>query len=185
MMEGTDEGTALASNDGLRLRNVELGDVDAYVAMRCDPAMMAELGGPLPRDGIEDKVARDAAEAAAGTCLIKMIVPDGAAPGVVAGCVTMWQHQEGEPLSEIGWMVLPRFQGQGIAKRAVRMLLELAGQQDGWGLVHAYPATTNGPSNGICRSLGFTLAGERDIVFAGRLLRCHDWFIDAQAPAGG
>ena len=34
------------------LRNVELGDVDAYVRMRCDPAMMTELGGPLPREGI-------------------------------------------------------------------------------------------------------------------------------------
>jgi hypothetical protein len=41
----------------VRLRDVELGDVDAYVAMRCDPAMMAGLGGPLPREGIEAKVA--------------------------------------------------------------------------------------------------------------------------------
>jgi RimJ/RimL family protein N-acetyltransferase len=173
----------LGSNDGLRLRNVEPGDVDAYVAMRCDPAMMAELGGALPRAGIEDKVARDAAEAAAGTSLIKMIVPDGAAPGVVAGQVTMWQHHEGEgePPSEIGWMVLPQFQGQGVAKRAVRMLLLLAGQEERWELVHAYPAITNAPSNGICRSLGFTLAGERDITFAGRVLRCHDWFIDPRA----
>ena len=39
----------------MMLRNVELGDVEAYVRMRCDPVMMAELGGPLPRDGIEAK----------------------------------------------------------------------------------------------------------------------------------
>jgi GNAT superfamily N-acetyltransferase len=88
-----------------------------------------------PREGIEDKVARDAAQAAAGTSLIKMIVPGGAAPGVVAGSVVMWQHDEGEGawLSETGWMVLPEFQGQGVGKRAVRMLLELAGQQNHWG----------------------------------------------------
>jgi hypothetical protein len=110
---------ALASDNGLLLRNVELTDVDAYVRMRCDPAMMTELGGPLPREGIEDKVARDAAEGAAGSSLIKMIVPGGAAPGVVAGSVVMWQHDEGDGarLSEIGWMVLPEFQGRGIAKR--------------------------------------------------------------------
>jgi hypothetical protein len=30
------------------LRDVQLGDVDAYVRMRCDPVMMADLGGPLP-----------------------------------------------------------------------------------------------------------------------------------------
>ena len=53
-------GAALAKKErGVRLRDVELGDVDAYVRMRCDPAMMAELGGPLPREGVEDKVARD------------------------------------------------------------------------------------------------------------------------------
>jgi RimJ/RimL family protein N-acetyltransferase len=171
---------ALASDNGLLLRNVELTDVDAYVRMRCDPAMMTELGGPLPREGIEDKVARDAAEGAAGSSLIKMIVPGGAAPGVVAGSVVMWQHDEGDGarLSEIGWMVLPEFQGQGVGKRAVRMLLELAGQQDHWGLVHAYPAITNAPSNGICRSLGFTFAAERDLTFAGHVLRCNDWYID-------
>jgi hypothetical protein len=35
--------------------------------------MMAELGGPLPREGIEEKVER---EAAADTAWIKMIIPD-------------------------------------------------------------------------------------------------------------
>jgi hypothetical protein len=39
----------------MRLRDVELGDVGAYGRMRCDPATMAGLGGPLPREGIEDK----------------------------------------------------------------------------------------------------------------------------------
>jgi hypothetical protein len=49
----------------VRLRDVELGDVSAYVRMRCDPVMMAGLGGPLPREGIEAKVARDVQQAAA------------------------------------------------------------------------------------------------------------------------
>jgi len=57
------------------LRDVELGDVEAYVRMRCDPVMMAELGGPLPRDGLEAKLERDVHAAAAGTEWIKMIVP--------------------------------------------------------------------------------------------------------------
>jgi len=52
-------------------------------------------------------------------------------------------------------MVLPEFQGRGLGKRAVRMLRELARDDGRWGLMHAFPATTNAPSNGICRSLGF------------------------------
>jgi RimJ/RimL family protein N-acetyltransferase len=169
----------------VRLRDVELGDVGAYVRMRCDPVMMAELGGPLPRAGIEDKVARDARSAADGTDWIKMIVPDESAPDVVAGNVVLWSHEEddGTRISEIGWMVLPEFQGRGLGKRAVRMLLELAAEDGRWGLVHAFPATTNAPSNGICRSLGFELTGERDVTFAGRALRSNCWVINPAAPS--
>jgi hypothetical protein len=102
--------------------------------MRCDPVMMAELGGPQPREGIAAKVARDVQQAAADTAWIKMIIPDGSAPGVVASLVVLWSHADsGTAMSEIGWMVLPEFQGRGIAKTAVRMLLELAGEQDRWG----------------------------------------------------
>lgn len=164
----------------MNLRDVEPGDVDAYVRMRCDPAMMADLGGPLPRDGMEDKVFRDVQAAVAGEALIKMIVPAETAPDVVAGSVTLWSHDEGggERTTEIGWMVLPEFQGRGLAKRAVRMVLELARDDDRWGLVHAFPATTNSPSNGICRSLGFTFAGEQDVTFAGRVLRSNHWVIN-------
>jgi RimJ/RimL family protein N-acetyltransferase len=172
----------------VRLRDVEPGDVDAYVRMRCDPVMMAELGGPLPREGMAAKVERDAREAAAGSALIKMIVLDEPAPGVVAGSVVIWSHEEeglGQegPISETGWMVLPEFQGRGLAKAAVRTLLELARDQGRWGPVHAFPGVTNGPSNGICRSLGFTLLGEYDVDFAGdRIIKTNHWVIDPRTP---
>lgn len=167
------------------LRDVGLGDVAAYVRMRCDPVMMAELGGPQPRAGIEDKVRRDAAEAAAGTSLIKMIIPDPAEPAAVAGSVTLWSHEDaGVEISEIGWMVLPEFQGQGIGQRAVRALLELARDEDRWGVVHAFPAVTNAPSNALCRSVGFRLAGEVETLFAGRTFQTNHWFIDPRTDLG-
>jgi len=102
--------------------------------MRSDPVMMAELGGPQPREGMAAKVACDVQQAAADTAWIKMIIPDGSAPGVVAGSVALWSHEDsGTAMSEIGWMVLPEFQGRGIATTAVRMLLELAREQERWG----------------------------------------------------
>jgi RimJ/RimL family protein N-acetyltransferase len=146
--------------------------------------MMAELGGPLPREGIEEKVARDVQAAAAGDAWIKMIVPGEVAPDMVAGSVALWSHDEdgSEPIAEIGWMVLPEFQGRGLAKGAVRMVLELARDDGRWGLVHAFPGITNSPSNGICRSLGFWFVGERDVTFADRVLRSNHWVIN---PATG
>lgn len=166
----------------VRLRDVEPGDVDVYVSMRCDPVMMSELGGPLPREGIEAKVRRDVETVAAGNGWIKMILPDEAAPEVVAGSVVLWSHEEdGERISEIGWMVLPGFQGRGLGKLAVDTLLDLAREDGRWGPVHAFPGVTNGPSNGICRALGFKLLGERDVVFADRVLHSNHWVVDPDA----
>jgi len=164
------------------LRAVQLGDVDAYVRMRCDPVMMAELGGPQPRAGIEDKVARDVEAMAADRDWVLMIVPDPAEPATVAGTVTLWSHDEdGERVTEIGWMVLPEFQGRGLAKAAARMVLERARDDGSWGPVHAFPGVTNAASNAICRTLGFTLLGERDTVFADRVIRTNHWRIDPRA----
>lgn len=148
--------------------------------MRCDPVMMAELGGPLPRDGIEAKVETDVRKTRADVYWVSMIVPDGAEPDTVAGNVTLWSHEDGDDagLSEIGWMVLPEYQGRGLAKRAVRALLERACDDGRWGVIHAFPGVTNAASNALCRSIGFTLVGERDVTFAGRVLRANHWRID-------
>ncbi|MGX1369194.1 hypothetical protein RKD19_004553 [Streptomyces canus] len=75
------------------LRNVTQDDVDAYVRMRCDPVMTADLGGPLPSAGMADKVRRDAQEAASDHAWLKMIVPDPDTPAMVAGSVTLWSHE--------------------------------------------------------------------------------------------
>ncbi|WP_330241376.1 GNAT family N-acetyltransferase [Streptomyces sp. NBC_00525] len=161
------------------LRNVVLEDVDAYIRMRCDPGMMKDLGGPLPREGMAEKVQRDVRQAAKDTAWIKMIIPEAAHPSVVAGTVCLWSHEaDDQHISEIGWMVLPAFQGRGYGKRAVRALLEMAKDDGRWGLIHAYPATSNLPSNGICRAVGFTFVGEQSLEFADRVLDTHHWVID-------
>ncbi|MGH2765208.1 MAG: GNAT family N-acetyltransferase [Actinomycetota bacterium] len=59
-----------------------------------------------------------------GTIGFSVIVPDGELGGG-AGTVCIWDHDwNGERISEIGWMVLPAFQGRGLATAAVRSILQ-------------------------------------------------------------
>ncbi|MFG1927912.1 GNAT family N-acetyltransferase [Cryptosporangium sp. NPDC048952] len=158
----------------MRLRDVRRDDVEAYLRMRCDPAMMAELGGPQPREGIPAKVEADVRAVEADEYWVVMVTPDDS--DEVLGSVTLWSHADhGEPISEIGWMVLPEHQGRGVGKWGVRALLERAAADGRWGAVHAFPAVANQPSNGICRSLGFRLLGVESFEFNGQMMTSNHW----------
>jgi RimJ/RimL family protein N-acetyltransferase len=162
----------------MQLRPVTLDDVALYERLRCDPEMMAELGGTLPREGIPAKVASDAADMEADRAWIFVAEDDDRA----VGHVCIWDHdEEGEVINEIGWMVLPEFQGRGLGREATRAILEKARTEGRWDVVHAFPGVTNAPSNGICRTLGFELVEERDIEFQGRTLRTNHWRIDLRS----
>jgi RimJ/RimL family protein N-acetyltransferase len=146
--------------------------------MRCDPEMMANLGGPQSPDDMVRKAARDAAEAEADHAWILMILPDDSDPTAVAGTVALWSDtQHAEPFSEIGWMVLPEFQGRGVAKGAVQQVIDRARVDGRWGDVHAFPSIENGPSNAICRSTGFVLLGTQETEFGGQTFRTNHWVV--------
>jgi RimJ/RimL family protein N-acetyltransferase len=164
----------------MQLRPVTLDDVALYERMRCDPAMMAELGGPVPRESIPAKVARDVADVATHGAWIFIAEEDDQA----VGHVCIWDHEEdGERITEIGWMVLPEFQGRGLGRQATGAILEKARAERRWEVVHAFPAVTNAPSNGICRSLRFEHVGERTVVgFNDTPLRTNHWRLDLRAP---
>jgi RimJ/RimL family protein N-acetyltransferase len=160
-----------------------MDDLPLYERLATDPVTMAELGGPLPREGLSDKLRGIVEDVEAGRVWYSVIVPDGR-PAVAAGTVCIWSHAwEGEPIDEIGWMVLPSFQGRGLATDAVRALLDRARAESCWDVIHAFPGITNGASNAICRKTGFSLVGERDIEYAGRTLRCNHWRLDPRSSS--
>ena len=159
----------------MKLRDVTLDDLELWERLRCDPVMNAELGGPQPREEIPGKLAEDVAAVNTDTSWIVVVESDD---GESMGSVCIWSHDADPPFSEVGWGVLPEFQGKGVGKRSVAALLERARADGRWGTVHAFPAVTNAPSNGICRSLGFTLVGPEDFEFRGTTLHCNHWQID-------
>ena len=161
----------------MKLEMMTEEDVELRVRQETDPQTMAELGGPRPREAIERAHAKSLALAAEGRCWPLKVVPNGSASA--AGFVDVFESShEGETIYEIGWMVLPEFQGRGIASQAVRMVLDKARAERRFGRIHAFPAATNGPSNKICEKNGFANLGECEFEFAGRSLRCNHWRID-------
>ena len=164
----------------MRLRDVGMEDLPLYEALLTDPATMSELGGALPRDGLEKKLRGIVDEVRADEVWYSVIVP-GERHATGAGTVCIWSHDwNGRRISEIGWMVLPRFQGRGLATAAVRAILERARGERRWSPIHAFPGVTNGPSNAICRKLGFSKLEELDFEYAGRTLRCNHWVLDGE-----
>ncbi len=92
---------------------------------------------------------------------------DGADPDRAVG--------RGRP-PEIGWSVLPGAQGRGVATSATRAAIARAGAERRHRFLHAYPSVGNAPSNAVCRKLGFTLLGARDLEYPkGSTMRCNDW----------
>jgi RimJ/RimL family protein N-acetyltransferase len=136
--------------------------------------MMEHLGGPESAEKIAERQARYEQR---GSKQFK-IVDEASGDGV--GWVGYWERDWlGEQVYEIGWSVLPAFQGRGIAGSATLQAIRIARSERKRRLIHAYPAVDNAPSNAICRKLGFTLAGSCDFEYPkGCTMRCNDWRLD-------
>jgi RimJ/RimL family protein N-acetyltransferase len=162
----------------LTLRPLNLDDLTVYQRVYTDPAMWLELGG-VPEQDLPAKLERDVASVEADRHWVLVIVTDD---GEEAGTVALWDHEwEGETIDEIGWMVLPEFQGRGLAGAAVAEALRRADQAGRWRVLHAFPAPTNGPSNALRRKHGFELRGKINYTYRGRSLRVNHWVRDAVA----
>jgi RimJ/RimL family protein N-acetyltransferase len=139
-----------------------------------DPAMTEFLGGP---ESPEKLAERQRKYAAADSGMFK-IVDD--ATGAAVGSVGFWDKKwRGGQVYETGWMVLPAFQGRGIAVAATAQAIERARETRKHRYLHAFPNVLNEASNAICRKLGFTLLGACDFEYPpGNPIRCNDWRLD-------
>jgi RimJ/RimL family protein N-acetyltransferase len=139
-----------------------------------DPVMMEHLGGPESQEKIAERHTRyeqpDSKQF--------KIVDEATGEGI--GWVGYWERDwEGEQVYEIGWSVLPAFQGRGVAGSATFEAIAIASSERNRRFLHAYPAVDNAASNAICRKLGFTLLGPCEVEYPkGSVMRCNDWRLD-------
>jgi len=153
----------------------ESGDLPLLERLMGDPRMTEHLGGPESPDKLRERQRRYE-ELNGGDRMFKII---DAATGTAVGSVGFWTREwHDQQVYEIGWMVVPEFQGRGIAAAATEQAIELARQDDRHRFVHAFPNLDNAASNAICSKLGFELLEECEFEFPkGRFMRCNDWQI--------
>jgi RimJ/RimL family protein N-acetyltransferase len=142
-----------------------------------EESMMGHLGGPESAAKIAERQARYERP---GSGQFKIVVLPGEQR---AGWVGYWEREwQGEQTYEIGWAVIPQFQGRGIAGAAAGEALAAAAAQAGHRYVHAYPGVENVASNAVCRRLGFVLLGACEVEYPpGSSMACNDWRFDLLA----
>jgi RimJ/RimL family protein N-acetyltransferase len=151
------------------------GDIAVLQKALGDPAMMTHLGG---RPETAEKIAeRQSRYEQPGSRQYKIVVDDDPEG---AGWVGYWEREWlDREVYEVGWSVLPTYQGRGIAGLATSQLIDIARAENDRRFMHAYPSVENAPSNAICRKLGFELLAAHEFEYPpGHFMTCNDWRFD-------
>ncbi|WP_243063391.1 GNAT family N-acetyltransferase [Humibacter sp. RRB41] len=95
---------------------------------------------------------------------------------VGAGGIGYWPvEHEGVAAYELGWHVLPAFQGRGIATRALQAIIPIVAARGDRALLIASPSVDNLASNAVCRAAGFVRAGSHTVPWRGGTLTFNTW----------
>lgn len=138
------------------------------------------LGGPETAEQLADRHARYLRSWQTGEAEMYHIEVDG----VAAGGIGFWEAEEdGVPVYETGWSVLPEFQGMGIAREALSLVIDRVREKGDRALLVAYPGVDNAASNALCRGAGFVLRGSRTAPWRGGELAFNVWALDVAEHA--
>ena len=162
----------------LRIEPWGPGDLPLLEKLLGDPAMMEHLGGPETHDQLVERQKRYERLAEMGMARRFKFVDK--ATGNPMGSVVYWDRAwRGEDVFEIGWSVLPQFQGRGVAGKGTALSIDEARSEKKHRFMYAFPSVDNAPSNGICRKLGFVLIGETEFEYPkGSFMHCNEWRLD-------
>ncbi|WP_029192540.1 GNAT family N-acetyltransferase [Paenibacillus harenae] len=156
---------------------IELWDEEDLDLLRLlnSPEMTVHFGGPETEGKILARHKRyyEIAQKGTGRMFKILLLPDLEVVGSVGYWDQIWQ---GESVYEVGWSVLPAFQGRGIATVATSKAIASIHSEKKHRFIHAYPKINNPASNAICRKLGFSFIGECDFEYPiGTIIRCNNW----------
>ncbi|MDQ3043801.1 MAG: GNAT family N-acetyltransferase [Chloroflexota bacterium] len=157
-------------------------DTDLDLLRRINaPEMMEHLGGPETEERVLARHQRylAVADTETGRMFRIVLLPEREA----AGAIGYWERVgHGETVYEMGWSVLHRFQGKGIATAAAAAAIAHARAEHKHRYAQAFPSVDHPASSAICRKLGFTFMGASDFEYPpGSVIRCNEWRMDLEA----
>ncbi len=107
--------------------------------LETDPIVMAELGGAVTPDAIPEIHARRLRTVEGGDWWF--VIESAGEP---VGVIGVWPHEiDDRAEHEVGWMVVPERQGEGIATEALATMLNRARADARFPVIHAYPGASN------------------------------------------
>ncbi|HYF84437.1 MAG TPA: GNAT family N-acetyltransferase [Clostridia bacterium] len=138
-----------------------------------EPEMMEYLGGPDTKEQVLSRHKRYLELGDKGCMFSIILYPDLKE----VGCIGYWEKVWNcEGIYEIGWSVLPSYQGKGIATGAAKLAIDAATAENKYEYIHAFPSINNLASNAICQKLGFDFISEHEFEYPlGSYMRCNNW----------
>ncbi|MCD9021405.1 GNAT family N-acetyltransferase [Cohnella sp. NL03-T5] len=105
-----------------------------------------------------------------------VLLPEFEAVGSVGYWDRKWKE---ESVYEIGWSILPPYQGRGLATAGVAEAIASAGVEQKHRFIHAFPSIHNPASNAVCRKLNFSLMSQCEFEYPpGNIMQCNDWRLE-------
>jgi RimJ/RimL family protein N-acetyltransferase len=158
----------------VRLERWSASDLPLLVAANT-PEMTKYLGGPESAEQVRSRHEKYLRSWDAGDAFMYRIVVDG----TPAGGIGFWPvEHDGVSAWETGWNVLPAWQGRGVGRDALRLLIQEVAARDDSRLLVAYPGVDNAGSNALCRSAGFEHRGSDTMPWRGGELTFNIWVLD-------
>ncbi|EOP60283.1 hypothetical protein IKQ_05999 [Bacillus cereus VDM053] len=161
--------------NALQIRIEPWSDTDFTLLRRLNaPEMLEYLGGPESEEKIlaRQKHYVEIGETGSGRMFSIVLFPELEKVGNIGYWERDWQEKT---VYEIGWGILPKFQGRGIATLATAS----ARAEQKHKHIHAFPSIDNPASNAICQKLDFLLITECDFEYPpGSIMRCNNWCLD-------
>jgi RimJ/RimL family protein N-acetyltransferase len=152
------------------------GDLPLLEQLMGDPQMMVDLGGPESKEQIRRRHERYLRLPETDHMFKIVQGPEFTAVGSIGYWEKTWRDQL---VYEMGWSVLPEFQGRGIATAAGDAAIAQGRLEHRHRFMHAFPSVSNAASNAICRKLGFRLIEAHEFEYPpGSFMRCNDWELD-------